>query len=88
MTVYPAAQAARIRLSVALGFWPQGHELLATIDGAAAAAAAAGRAAGRAEGGYAAPTLFVRAGLDEGLLSVSLSNLLYMENPYSYKKCQ
>jgi hypothetical protein len=28
------------------------------------------------------------AGLDEGLLSLSLSNLLYMESPYSYKKCQ
>jgi arylsulfatase A-like enzyme len=28
------------------------------------------------------------AGLDEGLLQFSLSNLLYMENPYSYKKCQ
>ena len=28
------------------------------------------------------------AGLDEGLLSLSLSNLLYMENPYSYNKCQ
>jgi hypothetical protein len=28
------------------------------------------------------------AGLDEGLLSLSLSNLLYMENPYSYKKFQ
>jgi hypothetical protein len=28
------------------------------------------------------------AGLDEGLLSLSLSNLLYMENPYSNKKCQ
>jgi hypothetical protein len=27
------------------------------------------------------------AGLDEGLLSLSLSNLVYMENPYSYKKC-
>jgi hypothetical protein len=28
------------------------------------------------------------AGLDEGLLPLSPSNLLYMENPYSYKKCQ
>ena len=28
------------------------------------------------------------AGLDEGLLQFSLSNLLYMENPYSYKKYQ
>jgi hypothetical protein len=28
------------------------------------------------------------AGLDEGLLSLSLSNLLYMDNPYSYKKFQ
>jgi hypothetical protein len=28
------------------------------------------------------------AGLDEGLLQFSLSNLLYMENPYSYKKFQ
>jgi hypothetical protein len=28
------------------------------------------------------------AGLDEGLLPLTLSNLLYMENPYSYKKCQ
>jgi hypothetical protein len=28
------------------------------------------------------------AGLDKGLLSLSLSNLLYMENPYSYKKFQ
>jgi CRP-like cAMP-binding protein len=28
------------------------------------------------------------AGLDEGLLSLSLSNLLSMDNPYSYKKCQ
>ena len=28
------------------------------------------------------------ASLDEGLLSLSLSNLLYMENPYSYQKCQ
>jgi hypothetical protein len=29
-----------------------------------------------------------RAGLDEGLLQFSLSNLLYMENPYMYKKFQ
>ena len=28
------------------------------------------------------------AGLDEGLLSFSRSDLLYMENPYSYKKFQ
>jgi hypothetical protein len=28
------------------------------------------------------------AGLDEGLLPLSLSDLLYMENPYGYKKCQ
>jgi hypothetical protein len=28
------------------------------------------------------------AGLDEGLLALPLSNLVYMENPYSYKKCQ
>jgi hypothetical protein len=28
------------------------------------------------------------AGVDEGLPSLSLSNLLYMENPYSYRKCQ
>ena len=28
------------------------------------------------------------AGLDEGLLSLSLSTLLYVENPYSYKKFQ
>jgi hypothetical protein len=28
------------------------------------------------------------AGLDEGLLSLTLSNLLYMENPYSHKKCR
>ena len=28
------------------------------------------------------------ASLDEGLLSFSLSILLYMVNPYSYKKCQ
>ena len=28
------------------------------------------------------------AGLDEGLRSLSLPNLLYMKNPYSYKKCQ
>jgi hypothetical protein len=30
----------------------------------------------------------IEAGLDEGFLSFSLSNLVYMENPYSYKKCQ
>ena len=28
------------------------------------------------------------AGLDEGILTLSLSNLLYMENPNSYKKWQ
>ena len=28
------------------------------------------------------------AGLDEGLLSLSLYILVYMENPYRYKKCQ
>jgi hypothetical protein len=28
------------------------------------------------------------AGLDEGLLSLFLSNLLHMENPYSYNTCQ
>ena len=28
------------------------------------------------------------AGLDEGLLPLTLSSLLCMENPYSYKKCQ
>ena len=27
-------------------------------------------------------------GLDEGLLSLTLSNLLYMENPYSHTKFQ
>jgi hypothetical protein len=27
-------------------------------------------------------------GLDEGLPSLNLANLLYTENPYSYKKCQ
>jgi hypothetical protein len=31
---------------------------------------------------------FLAACLDEGLLSLNLSNLLYMENPYSYKKFQ
>ena len=37
----------------------------------------------------AAPGLAAQlAGLDEGFLQVHLSNLLYMENPYSYKKCQ
>jgi hypothetical protein len=41
--------------------------------------------AGRTDCGDAAG---VAAGLDEGLLSFSLSNLLYMDNPYSYKKCQ
>jgi regulator of sirC expression with transglutaminase-like and TPR domain len=29
-----------------------------------------------------------QAGLDEGILPLSPSNLLYMENPYSYKKFQ
>jgi hypothetical protein len=28
------------------------------------------------------------AGLDEGLLPLTLSDLLYMENPYSYQKCR
>ena len=28
------------------------------------------------------------AGLDEGFLSLTLFNLLYMENPHSYKKFQ
>ena len=28
------------------------------------------------------------AGLDEGLLQFSLSNLLYTDNPYGYKECQ
>ena len=32
--------------------------------------------------------IFVAAGLDEGLLQFSLSYLLYMVNPYIYKKCQ
>ena len=31
---------------------------------------------------------FEAASSDEGLLPFPLSNLLYMENPYSYKKCQ
>ena len=39
--------------------------------------------AARAAAGCAAT-----AGLDEGLLQFSLSGLLHMENPYSYKKCQ
>ena len=43
--------------------------------GAGAQAAAGGRG-------------LARRGLDEGLLSLNLSNLLYMENPYSYKKWQ
>ena len=30
----------------------------------------------------------LEAGLDEGLLSLSLPNLLCMENPYSYKTFQ
>ena len=30
----------------------------------------------------------LRAGLDEGLLPLSLSNLLYTENTCSYKKCR
>ena len=29
---------------------------------------------------------YVEAGLDEGLLSLTPSDLLCMENPYSYKK--
>jgi hypothetical protein len=29
-----------------------------------------------------------KAALDEGLPSLTLPNLLYMENPYSHKKCQ
>jgi hypothetical protein len=33
-------------------------------------------------------TAHVAAGLDEGLMSLTLSNLLYMENPYGCKKCQ
>ena len=32
--------------------------------------------------------MMMKAGLDEALLSLNLSNLLYMENPYSYKKYQ
>ena len=28
------------------------------------------------------------AGLDEGFLQFSLSNILYMENPYNYRKFQ
>ena len=32
--------------------------------------------------------LATQAGLDEGLLSLSLFNLLYMETPYSDKKSQ
>jgi hypothetical protein len=31
---------------------------------------------------------FVAAGFDEGLLSLTLSNPLCMENPYKYSKCQ
>jgi hypothetical protein len=34
------------------------------------------------------PSWSSKAGLDEGLLQFSLSNLLYMENLYSYKKFQ
>ena len=34
---------------------------------------------------HAAPKM---AGLDEGLLQFFIYNLLYMENPYNYKKCQ
>jgi hypothetical protein len=33
-------------------------------------------------------SLLAAAGLDEGLLSLSLHILVYMENPYSYKKFQ
>jgi hypothetical protein len=39
-------------------------------------------------GGVGSLDTLYKAGLDEGLLSLSLHNLLYMENPYSYKKCQ
>ena len=30
----------------------------------------------------------VAAGFDEGLLPLTLSNLLYMKNPHSYRRCQ
>ena len=30
----------------------------------------------------------IQAGFDEGLLSLTLSNPLCMENPYKYSKCQ
>ena len=36
----------------------------------------------------AASIVFLAAGLDEGLPSLNVSNLLYMENPHSYKKFQ
>ena len=41
-------------------------------------------------GGYCFPMELYdeEAGLDEGLLSLSLPILVCMENPYSYKKCQ
>jgi hypothetical protein len=39
-----------------------------------------------AAGDCALPDAQQAASLDEGLLSLSLSNLLYMENPYSYKR--
>ena len=37
---------------------------------------------------YASYNQTTGAGLDEDLLSLSFSNLLYMENLHSYKKCQ
>jgi hypothetical protein len=33
-------------------------------------------------------TVALAAGLDEGLLSLSFSSLLYMDNNHSCKKCQ
>ena len=29
-----------------------------------------------------------QAGLDEGIPALSLSNLVYMDNPYMYQECQ
>jgi calcium-dependent protein kinase len=84
------------RVARSLADFMQGTQLgraaAAACVRAVVSAAAAGDAVGEAteaDRSLLAQVSGVRkAGLDEGLLSLPLPNLLYMENPYSYRKFQ
>jgi hypothetical protein len=90
--LYPAAQAAALQSTAAEGVdWPEVWGCSGASDCRFNGRCDPETAACVCDAAWRGPTcaaLRLGAGLDEGLLQFSLSNLLYMENLYSYKKCR